>query len=544
MMTNDQIKKLYAKAQSAQKAGRLDEAEKAYARILRSKPGLAEVQFNLGVINTKRRRIPAAAAHFEAALKAKPGQPAIWLAYLDMASLHPKIDNLDSLLARVGSSLDAHPELAFLRGLVAKGRGDAGQACALFEEALARGLASPRALTELGTLLAAEGDTDAALSKFDAALALEPKNDLALARKADLLRNLGQYDAALDTARAAIEAAPKAGALYYTYASIKKMQAGDPMIAKMQALLRKLDPKDRGRVSLGHALAKAMEDTGQQDQVWRYLDMANGATAKAFPYDIAPDQKAFEQNQTRFSQLPTPAALSAPQSPTPIFVTGMPRSGTTLVEQIIASHSDCAGGGELALLGPELAQAFEQGGTEEALRQAGDRYRAKLAQRFPGAGHVTDKSISSYAMIGFIRHALPDAKIIVVRRDPGDNALSVYKNLFAGGTHRYAADLRHIASFFRLFEAQLAYWAKALPGSFSQIKYEELIANPEPQSRQLVVDAGLGWEDACLSFYNSARRVDTLSTTQVRQPIYSSSVGAWKRFGAEMTPFWEAYSEE
>jgi len=144
-------------------------------------------------------------------------------------------------------------------------------------------------------------------------------------------------------------------------------------------------------------------------------------------------------------------------------------------------------------------------------------------------------------MIGFIRHALPQAKIIVVRRDPGDNALSLYKNLFAFGTHRYAASLQGIAQFMTLFERQLDAWRAALPGSFSEQSYEALIAEPEAQTRALVANAGLDWQDACLSFYDTARKVDTLSSTQVRQPIYSSSVGAWKRHEAEMAGFWQHY---
>jgi len=145
-------------------------------------------------------------------------------------------------------------------------------------------------------------------------------------------------------------------------------------------------------------------------------------------------------------------------------------------------------------------------------------------------------------MIGFIRHALPQAKIIVVRRDPGDNALSLYKNLFVPGTHRYAASLPNIATFMSMFERQIAQWRDILPDAFSEHSYEALIAAPEAQSRALVQNAGLDWEEACLSFYDTARKVDTLSSTQVRQPIYSSSVGASKRYEAEMRAFWQRYN--
>ena len=541
MLSPQQIKKLYAKALAAQDAGRLSDAEKSYAKILKSRPNVAEVQFNMGRLRTQQGRLQEAAAHFEAALKLKPGQAEIWLAYLKMAAGHPNPQNLGKLLGRVGSALDQFAEISFYRGLVAAGQGEDEAALAAFEDAEKRGLQSAHLQIALGRLHAGQGRVDEGLTAYDAALALEPHNDVALAQKADLLRNIGEYDAALDAARAAIEVAPKAGQLYYSYASIKKLSVGDPMIERMDTLMRSLSSRDPGGAPLGHALAKAMEDTGQADRVWSYLQKANAAQAQRYPYDLKADQAQAGLYQKLFSEL-GPTAHGSSGTPTPLFVTGLPRSGTTLVEQILASHSQCEGAGEIALLGRAWRSVLTESGlTDQALSEGATDYRAGLASRFPGAAYVTDKSISSYTLIGFIRAAMPDARIIVVRRDPGDNALSIYKNLFPGGSHRYAADLKTIARFMRLFEAQLAFWKEAAPDSFFEIRYEDLIAEPEAQSRALVDAAGLPWEDACLSFYDSARKVDTLSTTQVRQPIYSSSVGAWKRYADEMKPFFEEY---
>ncbi|MEM6407153.1 MAG: sulfotransferase [Pseudomonadota bacterium] len=542
----EQIKKAYAKAMAALNAGQPREATKGFERVLKLRPDLPEAHFQMGRLATGSRDFAKGAAHFEAALRAKPGQAEIWLAYLDLASLHPKRDNLQSLLGRLGPALDARPEIDFYRALIAEARGDAPAAKALLEGARAKGLSSGQADLALGRLLAKAGETEAALEAYAQAARHTTSAGEALSLQAELLRNLGRSDAALAAAQAAINAEPKTGSLYYTYASIAPMKAGDPMIAKMQDRFAKASKSDPGRAYLGHALAKSMEDTGARDQVFCYLNAANRQLAQTYPYALEADEATVRETQTLFEGLGAAPAPEPDTAPTPIFVTGLPRSGTTLVEQILASHSQCEGAGEIALLGKELRQvyAMEEDVRAGGLAHAGAAYRAALADRFPDAANVSDKSIASYSTIGLIRHALPDAKIIVVRRDPGDNALSIYKNLFEPGQHRYSTALRDIARFMRLFEAQLDYWRAALPGAFYELRYEELIADPEAQSRFLVAAAGLEWEEACLSFYDNKRQVDTLSATQVRQPIYSSSVAAWRKYEDEMRPFWEAYGAQ
>jgi len=212
MMTPEMIKKTYAKALAAQQAGRLDEAQKGYVRLLKANPKLAEVQFNMGRVASARQQIAEAATHFEAALRLKPQEPAIWLAYLEMASRHPNIDNLAKLLARAGAGLDRFAETTFYKGLIAARRNQPQEALTLISEALDKGLNSPRAQVERGMVQAALDDPEAALASFDAALALAPGYDFAWARKAALLRDTGRTADALEAARAAIKAAPKQGA--------------------------------------------------------------------------------------------------------------------------------------------------------------------------------------------------------------------------------------------------------------------------------------------------------------------------------------------
>jgi tetratricopeptide (TPR) repeat protein len=378
------------------------------------------------------------------------------------------------------------------------------------------------------TALQAARREDEAFAAFEAALALEPENTRLMAEKAALLQSMGKADAAREIIKRALMLEPENGSLFMLYASTGKLAADDPVMAQARALY------DSGRDDrhLAFAVSRGAEAP------FEFLKRANDLSRSAFPYDFAVDQAAVVSVRKAWANRTVKQwDAAADASPAPIFVTGMPRSGTTLVEQIIAAHSDVASAGEVGILGRYLREV-PQVPDMDLIRQ---RYWKMLQARFPGVGRVTDKSIATYVNIGFIKTVLPSARIVVVRRDPRDNALSIYKNMFADGQHRYSNDLADIARFMRLFEKQVAFWDDAAPGSFTTIRYDDIIAEPEAQSRKLIADVGLDWEDACLSFYDNTARVDTLSNVQVRQPIYASSVGAWEKFEAELAPFIQTY---
>ena len=369
---------------------------------------------------------------------------------------------------------------------------------------------------------------DEAFAAYDKVLEMEPGLPAALAEKASLLQTIGQIDEARGLIVQALEREPENGSLYLLYASTGKAKADDPVMAKA------LELYEAGREDrhLAFAVSKV------SDQPFAALVKANALSRAAFPYDFEADRRAIGAVRDAWARRNVKAwETAANPEIQPIFVTGMPRSGTTLVEQIIAAHSDVASAGEVGILGRYLRDV-PQVPDVELIAQ---RYWGVLQSRFPGAAWITDKSIATYVNIGFIKAIMPNARIVVVRRDPRDNALSIFKNMFADGQHRYSNDLADIARFMRLFEEQVAFWEEAAPGSFTTIRYDDIIAEPEAQSRKLIADVGLDWQDACLSFYDNAARVDTLSNVQVRQPIYASSVGAWKRFEKELAPFLETY---
>ncbi len=180
---------------------------------------------------------------------------------------------------------------------------------------------------------------------------------------------------------------------------------------------------------------------------------------------------------------------------------------------------------------------------DDVIATLGRNFEDYLAPRFPGAPHVTDKSIQSYMYIGLFKLALPQSRIVVVRRDPRDNLYSMYKNRFPEGTHLYTYDQRDLVTFYGTFLEMLDFWRERVPDWFYEVQYEDLVSNPEEETRKLIAACGLDWEDACLNFHENKRKVETLSVFQVRQPISKASVQGWKRFEKGLKPMLDALRE-
>jgi tetratricopeptide (TPR) repeat protein len=391
-----------------------------------------------------------------------------------------------------------------------------------------------------------------ALDALDTAARLEKSPLRAHAEKGHYLQTLGRFEEADKLFRKLMKRHPEETELYRLALAGRKVAKGDPLIRQMGQLWAHPRLNDTGRMHLGFALAKAMDDTGSKERVFRFLEAANAAQQRLYPFDSSAQEAEWRSAlaaQDGLGRAPKPAD---PDRPVAVFVTGMPRSGTTLVEQIIASHSRAHAGGET---GHAVKQAWQMFGPPpqmrplaeqppEALEAWADRYLT-LMTRDTGAtsGVVTDKSILSHQVFGLIHTALPGARLIVVHRDPRDIALSIYRNFFKPGTHRYANRLADIAGAIKQFRLSVAHWQERLPGVIHEVRYEALVSDPEPQARALIAAAGLDWEDACLKFHETAGVVQTLSLAQVRQPIHAGRRQAWKAFEADLQPFIEAWGD-
>lgn len=415
---------------------------------------------------------------------------------------------------------------------------------AAYDRAIALG-ARPSVLAELADKLASEGEHAAAAALIEELLRADPDNPDLLCLRGQQRQTAGDLDGARADLMRVLDLTRDGAEAVRSYVGGGKVAADDPILPILEARLAdKTLPRASRRV-LAFAMAKALEDLGDHGRVFEHLHRANRLMREEFPYSFDVDltnARALVEGYRAVRGRDHPGPFSEER---PLFVSGLPRSGTTLVETILAAHSRVTAGGEMSAIVQALHLPLEQaslnpGALGSSFAEAGQRY-IRAARRQSGATDLfTDKAIATFSRIGPAVMALPEARFLMLRRDPRDVGLSIYRNMFPAGTQRYSTDLADIGRFIRLYDALQQVWAEALPDRVHVVDYDALTEAPEPHVRALVAAAGLDWEDACLAPHKAKRRVETLSFAQVRQPIYRSSVAAWKRYEDELAPLLEA----
>ncbi len=339
---------------------------------------------------------------------------------------------------------------------------------------------------------------------------------------------------------------PGKATFHSALAEIKKFQPGDPQIAAMEALLVRLTGPER--TELLFALAKAYEDLEEFDCAFTFLKEGNAARRATVTYDEPDELRALRDWQTVYSAkaMGVKRGGGCP-SDVPVLIIGMPRSGTSLVEQILASHPLVFGAGERADFQESIAA--EVPGWEpchvpdlsaDSLLRIGQRYIEKLTALAPDAHRIIDKLPGNFVWAGAVHLALPHARLIHIRRDPLDTCVSCYSKAFAGRLN-YSYDLGELGRYYKAYEKLMAHWRSVLPPDVMlEVDYEALVDDLEGQAKRIVAFAGLDWDARCLEFHKTERRVHTASVFQVRQPLYKSSIGRWRHYETYLSVLREA----
>ena len=356
-------------------------------------------------------------------------------------------------------------------------------------------------------------------------------------------------------ARAAFESAvalmPHRALFHHSLARVQRFEPGDPRLLPLEVLAQRigaLAPAEQ--VYLCFALGKAFADLGELDRAFRYYLRGNAVRRRGMTYDEAASLGFL----LRIQRCITPEVIAAKQghganSRVPIFILGMPRSGSTLVEQILAGHPHVFGGGELRHFGQALVSAgvgqdypdCVASLAEQSLRLVGNRYVTALrAMAGHGAARVTDKMPTNYLFLALIRLALPNAAIIHTSRDAVDCCLSNFTTLFGPGRLAYTYELGELGRYYRGYTALMRHWHAVLQDAVLDVRYEELVADVETVARRIVAHCGLPWDERCLQFHSARRQVQTASVSQVREPVHARAIGRWRGQAALYTPLLEA----
>ena len=407
----------------------------------------------------------------------------------------------------------------------------------------------------MGCVYARLGDHDAALPHFVVAVDLAPGNDRFRYNHAATLSFLGRIEEAEAALELILGRAPHDARAHHLLAGLRKQTVAHNHVERLRAV-HQASPAGRDRLLTGYALAKELEDIDRADEALAHLVTINSAHRSTLAYDIVQDVAIFDAVEASWPFVSrAPAGDGAADAP--ILIIGMPRTGTTLVDRILASHPDIESVGELqslplavkaaartrsrTVLDPETIAAAAGRDLNAIGRDYLERaahYRRTPARRF------VDKFPGNVFYAGIAARALPNATIVCLRRNPMDTILANFRNLFATGSryYDYSYDLLDIAAYYARFDRLMAFWREALPGRILELGYEALVEDQEGESRRLLAHCRLDWSEACLDFHTHSGAVSTPSAAQVRRPIYRDSVARWRRHSDALGPV-RAYLE-
>jgi Flp pilus assembly protein TadD len=508
-----------------QETGDLEQAEIWYRRTLEAHPSDAEIHFRLGLLLATRSRTAEAVEHFREAARLRPDSPEVW-------------NNLGNALFLLGQTADA------VRS---------------YRRAVQLRPAYPEACQNLGKALREEEQLAEGLVCYRESVRLRPEDPRYRMNLALAFLEIGDTAPAEEQLRQYLRIIPNAPAALSTLIAHDLYTPADPDIDTLRGRLEgPLEPLDRAY--LHYTLARLIDRAGRSEEAFLHFEQTNrirrdlirGTVAEFKPAEharLVDDLVAqftpewFERNRG--------GGVNGGEL---LFIVGMPRSGSSLVEQILSSHPDVAGAGELRDIPRMIEQLPARLGSSVPYPKVVDLldtatvgslasdYLVRVHAIAGPARLVTDKMLVNFLHLGFLARLFPGAKVIHCRRDPFDTCISCFTQIFRGLS--FTLDLGELGGYYRTYERLMAHWRDVRPLPIHEVVYEELVGDIESGSRRLIEFCGLPWDDRCLRYYENARAVRTVSKSQVRKPVYSTSIGRWRRYGAGLAPLIEALERD
>ena len=489
--------------------GELEVAAKMFKTATMISADYAEAHFNLGVVLQELNKKDASIESYRKAIAISPKYPN---AYNNLGNIFLSLGQLDSAIES-------------------------------FEWAIAHKHDFAEAYNNLGNAYNESLEPEKAIINFQKAISYNSKYEKAYFNLALVYKDLGNKEAFINYIEKVLALNPNLGHAYYHLSHVKKFTKDDMQIKQMQRAL-KIDSLDSiDRIGLNFALAKVFEDLEEPERQFMFLNEANNLRKKELNYTINKDKKLFARIKETFNKLPAVLEIneSKPTSIKPIFIIGMPRSGTSLVHQIIDNHYAVHGLGELNYLNKFVVPLLKTYNSKKKesfsnadLMTLREKYLDSLPIRGFEENIIIDKMPLNFRYVGFILTAFPEAKIIHMERNPMASCWSIYKNEFRGNA--YSFNQSDIAEYYRLYKDLMDFWNKLFPDKILNFCYEDLTKNQEIETKNLLRYCELDWDENCLNFYNNESAVKTTSSMQVKQKMYQGSSDAWKKYESFLQP--------
>ena len=525
-------------------SGQMDKALLSIKELIQDFPNIPLLHNISGACNSALGEIDSAIISFNKAIELKPDYDE---AYFNLGVAFHQTGQLGEAIncyERAISIKHAYPTAHNNLGLIALSQGQLDNALKSFEWAVAYSPEYAEAHNSLGAALQELKQFEKAKVSFKKAVALNPQYAQGLHNLAILSEIINLPDEASEYYEKALAVEPNYAEAYRNQSRTKKYKKNDPQIAQMQSIYSNDNLSISDKVHINFALAKVNEDLGNQKDFFKHLDEGSRLRKKQLNYNINETEefhssliRLFSEDQPKIKQLSL-----GPLDIRPIFIVGMPRSGTSLVEQIISSHHSVHGAGELNNFKNVVTPALKNyiGNltntiNEDDLLSIRKNYIKSLMDLNVSEKIITDKMPVNFRMIGLILTAIPEAKIIHLTRDPKATCWSNYKHYFAN-ENGFTFDQEDLARFFILYQELMGFWHKSFPNKIHDISYERLTTHQEDETQKLLKYCELDWDNNCLNFHKNTRAVHTASASQVRQKMYQGSSDAWKKYEKFLQP--------